>query len=98
MNRPYIFYFTSIRDGCPGVSQRMTILPFIRNRSWTKLLQQYRKVISLPRKWFPTTQTPFMAREGLSDETPVRFELQSAGARNGGSVWLRYKVCTAEGA
>lgn len=45
----------------------------------------------------PTTQTLFMAREGLSDETPVRFALQSAEVRNGGSVWLRYKVRSSKG-
>lgn len=46
----------------------------------------------------PTTQTLFMAREGLSDETPVRFDLQSAEVKDGGSVWLRYKVHSEEGA
>lgn len=45
----------------------------------------------------PTTQTLFMAREGLSDETPVRFDLQSAEVKDGGSVWLRYKVHSEEG-
>lgn len=45
-----------------------------------------------------TTQTLFMVREGLSDETPIRFDLQSAEVRNGGSVWLRYKIRSAEGA
>ena len=40
----------------------------------------------------PTTQTLFMAREGLSSETPVRFHLQSAEVKDGGSVWLRYTV------
>ena len=40
----------------------------------------------------PTTQTLFMAREGLSDETPVRFALQSAEIKDGDSIWLRYKV------
>lgn len=44
----------------------------------------------------PTTQTLFMARKDLSDETPVRFDLQSAEVRDGGSVWLRYQVCTAK--
>lgn len=43
-------------------------------------------------------QTLFMAREGLSDETPVRFDLQSVEVRNGGSVWRRYRVRTAKGA
>ena len=40
----------------------------------------------------PTTQTLFMAREGLSDISPVRFSLQSAEVKDGGSVWLRYLV------
>ena len=41
----------------------------------------------------PTTQTLFMAREGLSNDTPVSFELLEAKTMGGGSVWLRYKVC-----
>lgn len=40
----------------------------------------------------PTTQTLFMAREGLSDISPVRFALQSAEVKDGGSVWLRYLI------
>lgn len=40
----------------------------------------------------PTTQTLFMAREGLSDETPVRFALQSAEIKDGDNIWLRYRV------
>ena len=44
----------------------------------------------------PTTQTLFMARKDLSDETPVRFDLQSAEVKDGGSVWLRYQVRTAK--
>ena len=40
----------------------------------------------------PVTQTLFMAREGLSDASPVRFALQNAEVRDGGSVWLRYLV------
>lgn len=43
-------------------------------------------------------ETLFMAREELSDETPVRFDLQSAEVRNGGSVWLRYRVRPVKGA
>lgn len=43
-----------------------------------------------------STQTLFMAREGLSDETPVRFELQNAEVKDGGSVWLRYRVLCEE--
>lgn len=38
------------------------------------------------------TQTLFMAREGLSGVSPVRFALQSAEVREGSSVWLRYSV------
>ncbi|MGN1021775.1 MAG: dihydrofolate reductase family protein [Aristaeellaceae bacterium] len=40
----------------------------------------------------PTTQTLFMAREGLSDSAPVGFALQEARVMDGGSVWLRYLV------
>lgn len=40
----------------------------------------------------PTTQTLFMAREGLSDDTPIGFALQEAKVMDGGSVWLRYLV------
>jgi len=40
----------------------------------------------------PTTQTLFMARKGLSDETPRAFDLQEARVMDGGSLWLRYLV------
>ena len=40
----------------------------------------------------PATQTLFMAREGLSGDTPVGFDLQEARVMDGGSVWLRYLV------
>lgn len=40
----------------------------------------------------PATQTLFMAREDLSDDTPVGFDLQEAKVMDGGSVWLRYLV------
>ena len=40
----------------------------------------------------PTTQTLFMARDGLSEDTPVGFDLQEAKVMDGGSVWLRYLV------
>ena len=40
----------------------------------------------------PMTQTLFMTREGLSDDTPIGFALQEAKAMDGGSVWLRYMV------
>lgn len=39
-----------------------------------------------------TTQTLFMTRDGLSDETPVGFELKSAEIKDGSSLWLRYLV------
>lgn len=38
------------------------------------------------------TQTLFMARDGLSNDTPVRFKLQEARVMDGDSVWLRYLV------
>lgn len=40
----------------------------------------------------PATQTLFMARDGLSEDTPVGFDLQEAKVMDGGSVWLRYLV------
>lgn len=40
----------------------------------------------------PTTQTLFMARDGLSNDAPVSFDLQEAKVMDGGSVWLRYLV------
>lgn len=40
----------------------------------------------------PATQTLFMAREGLSEDAPVGFDLQEAKVMDGGSVWLRYLV------
>ncbi|MCC8111372.1 MAG: RibD family protein [Ruminococcus sp.] len=43
-------------------------------------------------------QTLFMARDGLSDDTPIGFSLLEAKALDGGSVWLRYKVRPKEGA
>lgn len=39
-----------------------------------------------------TTQTLFMAKEGLSNDTPVGFELKNAEVRDGGSLWLRYLI------
>lgn len=38
------------------------------------------------------TQTLFMTRDGLSDDTPVGFKLQEAKVMDGGSIWLRYLV------
>ncbi len=42
----------------------------------------------------PDTPALFSAREGLSSNQAVRFSLQSTEVKSGGSVWLRYKVCT----
>lgn len=41
-----------------------------------------------------STDTPalFSAKEGLADNTPVGFQLESAEVKEGGSVWLRYHV------
>ena len=39
-----------------------------------------------------STQTLFMTREGLSDDTPVSFKLQETKVMAGDSVWLRYLV------
>lgn len=38
------------------------------------------------------TQTLFMEKEGLSDDTPVTFQLIDVERAEGDSVWLRYKV------
>ena len=38
------------------------------------------------------TQTLFMTREGMSDDTPVAFKLQGAKVMDGDSIWLRYLV------
>ena len=38
------------------------------------------------------TQTLFMTREGMSDDTPVAFKLQEAKVMDGDSIWLRYLV------
>lgn len=45
----------------------------------------------------PETQTLFMAREGLSNDTPVSFELLEAKPMDGGSVWPRYRVRPVKG-
>ena len=42
------------------------------------------------------TQTLFMTREGMSDDTPVGFKLQEAKVMDGDSVWLRYLVKNAK--
>ena len=39
-----------------------------------------------------TTPTLFAARSGIAADKAVRFELQSAEVKDGGSVWLRYLV------
>lgn len=38
------------------------------------------------------TQTLFMTREGMSDDTPVAFKLQEAKVMDGDSIWLCYLV------
>ena len=38
------------------------------------------------------TQTLFMAKDGLSDDTPVSFSLLDVQKEEGGAVWLRYRV------
>lgn len=38
------------------------------------------------------TQTLFMAKEGLSSDSPVGFKLQEVKVMDGDSVWLRYHV------
>jgi riboflavin biosynthesis pyrimidine reductase len=38
------------------------------------------------------TQTLFMEKKGLSDDTPVTFKLQDVQRTEGDSVWLRYQV------
>lgn len=38
------------------------------------------------------TQTLFMTREGMSDDTSVAFKLQEAKVMDGDSIWLRYLV------
>ncbi|OZG62411.1 5-amino-6-(5-phosphoribosylamino)uracil reductase [Bifidobacterium lemurum] len=38
------------------------------------------------------TPALFDAREGLSDDTPVGFDLQAAEVKDGGALWLRYLV------
>lgn len=43
------------------------------------------------------TPSLFGACKGLSSDQAIRFELQSAEVKNGGSVWLRYKVCLEKG-
>ena len=41
-----------------------------------------------------SAETPalFAAKNGLAENRPVGFELQSAEVKDGGSVWLRYRV------
>lgn len=38
------------------------------------------------------TPSVFDVKEGLSDDTPVTFELLEAKPKEGGAVWLRYRV------
>lgn len=44
------------------------------------------------------TPSLFGACKGLSSDQAIRFKLQNAEIKNGGSVWLRYKVCPEKGA
>lgn len=41
-----------------------------------------------------STKTPtlFMAKDGLSNDEPIGFELENVEKKDGGSIWLRYKV------
>ena len=41
-----------------------------------------------------SAETPalFAAKNGLAENRPVGFELQSAEVKDGGSVWLRYLI------
>ncbi|WP_169171224.1 RibD family protein [Bifidobacterium oedipodis] len=39
-----------------------------------------------------STPALFDTREGLSDDTPIGFELQSAEVKDGNTLWLRYLV------
>lgn len=102
MNRPYIFcHMMTSLDGkimgnymnTPEGSGAALNWSFIQ----AGMCDEVSVVIAAVADGSPTTQTLFMAREGLSDETPVRFDLQSAEVRNGGSVWLRYRVRPVKG-
>ena len=38
------------------------------------------------------TPTLFMTKEGLTTDRAVNFELEHLEAKDGGSIWLRYRV------
>ena len=38
------------------------------------------------------TSTFFTAKEGLSEDTPISFELLHVESEKDGTVWIRYKV------
>jgi len=57
-----------------------------------KMCDEVSVVIAAAADGSPTTQTLFMARKGLSDETPVTFDLREVRVMDGGSLWLRYLV------
>lgn len=40
----------------------------------------------------PTTQSLFLAREGLSTDKAISFTLLGAQAAEGNALWLRYRV------
>lgn len=101
MNRPYIFcHMTSLDGKIMGNYMNTPEGGAALNWSFIQagMCDEVSVVIAAAADGSSTTQTLFMARDGLSDETPVRFELQSAEGKDGGSVWLRYKVCQGKGA
>lgn len=102
MNRPYIFcHMMTSLDGKIMGNYMNTPEGGGAALNWSfiqaGMCDEVSVVITAAADGSPTTQTLFMAREGLSDETPVRFDLQSAEVRNGGSVWLRYRVRPVKG-
>lgn len=102
MNRPYIFchMMTSLDGKIMGNYMNTPEGGAALNWSFIQagMCDEVSVVIAAAADGSPTTQTLFMARDGLSDETPVCFDLQSAEVRNGGSVWLRYRVRPVKGA
>ena len=75
---------------------RVIVLSLIHIFIQAGMCDEVSVVIAATADGSPTTQTLFMARKDLSDETPVRFDLQSTEVKDGGSVWLRYQVRTAK--
>lgn len=101
MNRPYIFcrMMTSLDGKIMGNYMNTPEGGAVLNWSFIQagICDEVSIVIAAAAEGSPTPQTLFMVRDGLSDETSVRFELQSAKVRNGGSVWLRYRVRPVKG-